>query len=1016
MADPNSNPTGDPVLDRFTAKWGTVTPFPSDQPQPQVQETNSDPALQRFMSKWGDVSQNAPPSGITATPNLSFSKRYGQKDEQGNIIPIDFNEAAIPSGSQYLEIAQQRDPESKLAVVNKYYPNNKARILDNGDVVMQIIDSSTGKPKEVPLNPSGVDSHDLIDLYTQAPEIASGIAAAIATKGRGLLAKTAQIIASSAASSFAGSVKDIAYRGAEGIPIRPEEIRTERNKEMLLDMFVQAGMGAAGKASRIVSPFARDIPPGSLEFDLRQGQKFFKDYFGEELKMTPGEYTGSQALRAIEAAEAPQPGARTVLGKIVNTKNAQIREIQRRAVGSFIPDEQIAEGAADVVGKYSTAIDDALAKARQLAMSKNQNQLLSEIDSAIGAPPGSSKAGIIPGVTPTMAGKETLEQFDARMAAAQANVDKAYAAVNALPGGTGDVLDGTAAAKAAMEIRKELPSVMKEVQKPTGLTDEFGAPITRTAVESQTLKTGVPEGLLKALDDLENLEGGKVSLQTLTNMKRAAFDAIAAFKTAHGDVKDRWFSKIAGAYEQGIQKGIDETGDPALKTALQKARDTYKSELLPFERPGLREMAKGEFDTRMSPQQVMERLFSGDKAIQNYQMLKEVLGEKNPAFVTLKRAWVDTRLADFTDPISGFVDHKAFERSMRSLPPEMAKEMFGNNYESIIKTLRFGQAFKDIQGIDKADLQVLMGLKNPSADDLKTILRMQKNRDTSFVSGLVSDASNGIPIAERIKPLELLNRIRNVNTPTKDVQTLLEAIGKESPEKRQALATAQLYDILDKASISDATTAGKSIAKGSFGEPEPLNLSAVGLAKALGRPGSPERIRNELILGNLPLAITPGGPNPTGKEVIENLIKVIAPSEAKSAKAFASMGGLAGGMNTAKAAQEPVKYAKTYAQKAMAALLYTSEPINKLITNRLVGPEEAAVIANGLIASEPFVRRATMAFGPEYAKSVIGELKDSIDKYVTKLQAANEPRRRERAATQRFIQGQNQPMNIQTQP
>lgn len=945
--------------------------------------------------------QNIPPSGVSAVPNLSLQEKEGRLDSTGEIIPIDFK-SGMPL-KDYSVIARQRDPESQLMVLKEMYPDRKSRMLDSGDIVIEVTDSKTGKPKDVSLNPAGLNPHDLIDLSMQVPEIAAGIAAAWATKGRGLWKTAGQILASAFAAGGAGAAKDVAVRTTEGLPIRPGEIAQTRGSQVALDMFMQSGIGLGAKMLRVGSPFAKEIKPGSLEFDFQEGQRFFKEVFGEEIPTTPAKRTGSSALYAVEAMESKMPGSRNVFWRIQAEKDEALKRIQAKALGQTVPEEEIGEQAIEVLKQREVLpIENALQQARTIAEQKGQKRVLELIDEAVGMPKGER-------ISPTMAGVKTLEEFEGKLAEAKAKVDLAYAEVNKLPGGSGEVLSGNAAATAAAEIRKELPSVLKQVEKKSPLLDEFGRESAITVEQKEVLKSGVPEGLIKALEDLESLKGGKVSLQTLTNMKRAAYDEIAKTEAVPG-VKERWFNKIASAYEQGIQKGIEETGDPALKAALTNAKETYKKELLPFDRPGVKELAKEEFDTaRLSPEQVANRLFEGPKAIENFKLLKETLGAENPTFRVLKRAWADTQIADVSDPVTGSINADKLQNLFHKLNvdrPELAQEIFGKNYRAISEALALKSGAKKLDSLDQSEVRALLNLKDPTVKDFEMLVSMQKNRDTAYANGLLRDVADGLPIESKLKPTDFVNRISNANTPTKDVERVLGAITKENPELRDSIATAQFYKLLDAASVVESKTAATGLAGGR------LNLSPTKLAQALGNPGSPERLRNELLLGVVPSA--KGAPKLASRvDVLENIVKVMA-SDKAATEAFSASAGLASGAAIQQITRGPLQYVADWAKKFVIATAYTTETGQKLVGNRIFSPENVAAISNTLIASEPFVSRAVETLGPDKAKELIGDLKQSIDKYL--LNFLNSPRGREAAELSKFMQGQPAKLKIQPTP
>jgi hypothetical protein len=981
MENATTTTEGTDELSKFRALIATQQQSPTgvNQPPPVAGDAVADPAAE--MAKFRSLtampqSQSAVNrvADVEVGSALTMQEREGRRDPTGELIPIS-NEGI---GSKYWRAAMQRGPDAQLAVLQKMYPGKKARILEDGKLTIELIDSQTGKPKDVIINPHGMDPADFADLVVQTPEIAASVAAGLMTGGTGFLRTMGQIAFSALAGAGTGAVRDVASRGAEGIPIEFGEIAQSRGTEAALDMFLSTAMMGVGKTPHVGSIFQNKIKAGTLEFDLQKGQQFVKQVFGEDFQLTPAQITGSSALGAVEAVESVQPGARTVMGRMRQKNDRIVQNMQLRSVGKLTPDEQIGEEAISTIRRVEVEpMENAIKAARTAAEQKGEQRVLDLIDNAIGVRRGAR-------VSPSQAGAETLGAFETKLSEARSLVNDAYEQVRVVNGGVEVMLDGTAAAKAAQEIRKELPKITK-------------------GGDADVLKTGVPEGLLKSLDDLEKLDGATVSLQTLTNMKTAAHDAIAAFRTAHGDVKDRWFSKIAGAYETGIQEGIDNTGNPQLKAALTNARETYKKQLLPLERPGLKELAKDEFDAgRLSPEQVATRLFEGPKAIENFRLLKETLGANNPAFKTLKRSWADSQIAEVSDPVTGSIDAKALVNRFSKLQadrPELMNEMFSqSDFSRLIIELNSLSKFKGLKTLDQESVEVLMSTPGVNSADFKAVVDMQVRRDKAYANKLIGDVADGLPIASKLKPTEFVQRISNTSTPTKDVEKILDTLAKENPEAREAIATATLYDLFQKASITEPATATGVIRGGA------PNISGTKLAEAYGRPGTPERIRNDLLLGRGEAPINPGGPNPTRQEIIDAIVGLKVPGEVRD-KTFSGSGGIGATMQTAKVLSDPIKYASNYVKKMFFATLWTTELGTKLVSNRVLSPAESAAVANTLIASEPFARRILEVTGDETtAGAIVGELKDSIDQVMSEL--TDSPEARDRRELEKLISGQ----------
>lgn len=889
--------------------------------------------------------RNSPPTGVSATPALSFQDRNLALGPDGQPLKLSidegfFNDAPLGDVFKRGAIAVETTPQKKLEVLQKLYPDNKSRILDNGEIAIQVTDSNTGKPKEVMLNPAGLNSQDLLDLAVNVPAIAASMATAFATQGTGMVKTIGQIMMSSFMGASVGGFEKAAARGIAGVPVDPAGIIKEQRGAMALDMLAQGGFAGAAKALRILSPLAN--ARGPLEFDQQAAGKYLQDVTGIDVlsKLTPGQRTGSKLLQRIEAAETPQPGASSVLEKVKTRMENAVRDAIKIASGK-VPD--IEDVGADAIGALKRGVvqplEDAVSSAREELLAKGNQRVLDRFDDAIGL---SSAGGR---VTTTEAGAAAREARSAAFKSAKAEVQKAYDVVDSLPGGKGDVIPGDAIAGEAAKIRASLPSVDK-----------------------QTLESGVPSNLMKMLDDMESLKGKKVSLQTITNLKRAAYDEIARTEAVPG-VQERWFSKVADAYESGLQSGIDLIGDSELKTALQNARQVYKDRIVPFERKGISDIQRGITEAGFKTEEsLIQRIVSGVDAQSNYRVLKDAIKDSPEAWSKVKRSIVDTQIVDATDPITGRVNPDKLYNWMRQLEkdsPGIYDDLFGgpSKAKSISDTLlTMKSGLKSEVPIE--DLQYLIRTDSFNKAAIEKLASAQKLRNEVFAKSIIQDVANGLPVTSKIRPMDFIESILSTKTPTKDVDLVLKAITAEDPAKREAISSALFYKVISEAETSAGQLASRKV-----------NPKA--LTKIVGLDGSQERKRFELLLGEDTLKMIGGGTT-SRADFIDNLAKFLTPLQ-NAEDQFRSVGGIAAGMAIQNIWGNLGQYGSRFAAKLLSAVTYTNPAVMKLISNTKFSPENTAVIANYLITAEPLVRNLVEIAGPDTAKEVVGQAKRWID-------------------------------------
>jgi hypothetical protein len=463
-------------------------------------------------------------------------------------------------------------------------------------------------------------------------------------------------------------------------------------------------------------------------------------------------------------------------------------------------------------------------------------------------------------------------------------------------------------------------------------------------------------------------------------------------------LKERWFNLVAEAYDSAIQRGIDATGNAKLKTALNTAKETYKSRMLPFERQGLRDIPISNAEAGYkSPEALAHRLFRGEAAQENYRALQAALGENNPVFKTLNRSLLDGWLVEATDGLTGKIKPESLTslfEEFRKTQPDTFKTIFGTKGRDVEAALR-GIKVARAPDLDMGEVQGLINSGRLDKTSLQNLITSTQERNAAYINPLVEAAKKGTPIGARIKPLLFAQRLLSNETAPSDIKLIVDALAKENPEKRQALAAATFYDVITRASDVE----GGNLTK----------LSQKKIDSILGARGSTQRQRYEVLLGGDPIPMFAGSATtppvigaPTRMDVLENIVNILGPRQEAEAT-FAAAGGQAAGREIGRLLNLPLKYAETYARKLFISMAYTSDLGLRITKNRLVGPEESALIAQTIIASEPFARRLVeMGIGAEKAREVVSNLRTAVNHFVDDIQGKRAQVTGER---EKFLQG-----------
>ena len=401
-----------------------------------------------------------------------------------------------------------------------------------------------------------------------------------------------------------------------------------------------------------------------------------------------------------------------------------------RALGGRVGDEELGRTLIETTRRELVdPAEAAVQSARDALVSKGESDLVNLIDSI--APTKATKKA---------AGEAVRKGFESKRNVAKTIVDDAYADVRALPGGTQKILPGDAVADVADDIQVKLPKVLATKKVPT--VDAYGNPRSKVVVRQELLKSGVPEGVLTFLGDMQKQRGQKMTIDELTMLKNQARDEIAKTEAVPG-VKDHWFGIVADAYKNAIDQGLAGMPNGALKDALGNAKEKYIKHMLPFDREGLHDTLRTEVETGFkSPEQLVNRMFSGERAEHNYRVMRETLGANSAEFQKVRRATLDGWMSKSTDELTKRINPAKLESLMLGLrdehPEIFADVTKGSVQGFFMATAALKAAGKEITDVDPAELRALLSMQSPTRAQVEQLMLKQAARDTKLANSYLS--------------------------------------------------------------------------------------------------------------------------------------------------------------------------------------------------------------------------------------------------------------------------------------
>lgn len=863
-------------------------------------------------------------------------------------IPLDIN-SGLPWGTRYLMENFPTD-EEKFRFLERKYPG-KVRKNTYGHPVVEVTDE-TGT-KDVLVDPIGVELGDISEAAAEAPEWTAAIMAAIgtsgATSGPGLAKLAMRLGLPALAAQAGGTVKDVVTRALSGEEYQPTEIAKRRTALGAADFFSGLALGAGGKvASHLITPFQSKTP---LQFNAKQAHQYIKDKYGIDLQRTAGEVTGSETLIALEAQKSALPVSRGVFRKFQTQKLEQIDELRNLMTG-MVPDTE--EGGKRIINAASSLVAPIEWEVEKTAKAA--------ADSAAQA----IKAGIGKRVDQTALG-EAIEQRAVAKRAAFKFRDKAnYDALFDHPKAKEFVIDADPLADSIRGVMDEMfPKVQKTVQQSTGVLGPSGAPITVPVEVQEVLDKQIKPGLQARLEELAATRGGKVSLQSLKEIRTDIGDAIAIGQAIPG-VKEGTLKRAEKALTDAINDGLDQIGDPDLRKLWDTARTFHAKERPKFEKAGIAEIFRDPSQPgHLGPTKLVERVTSGSADAQDtYRAYREFFGPNSVEVQGIQQAIRDDTLK--LSELSETIDAAGFIKRLETLE-QNAPDAFKDAFGAAGKDLRLqAMAVRVAKGetVDKDELVAAVNSGTLTADKLRKLLNAQDKRTTEYANKLKADIAKGLDGTERIQPHEVVDKfVFRKSTAPEDLEKLVSELYRTAPDAVEDLRRLTMKRVLD-----DATVPLKS---GDW------TLSAEKLESMLVDDNLKKRLVSTLGMD--------------GFQDLHEVVNLLKPGEVLISSAR-SAGGLVGGSQTAGITEKaPWKWLPQFAKNFVLATIYTSPGVRKYVSNTAMSQEGTALVVNSLITSAPFMRAIATTFTDEAGRKMATMLKNGVDQLAAMDPASMQP-------------------------
>jgi hypothetical protein len=648
------------------------------------------------------------------------------------------------------------------------------------------------------------------------------------------------------------------------------------------------------------------------------------------------------------------PGSFAPFQEIANQKTAELAKLQNIMVGlpadataaqrAALPtEEQVGKEAIAAIGGKAFPAEAEVQATRKSALALGESEMQRHIAAA---------TGLTAPVQRDVVGQAIRTAAESRQAAFRAASAADYAAVYNNPLTQAKNLPADDLASEAARLIKAMPSKEVTTETATGVLGPTGAPILRTTTGQEVMKPFIPSNILPKLEELQGLKGQNLRLDELIKMRTEVSDDILRGEAVPG-VQTKFLGDVRNALTKAIDDGLTKLGDPSLKKAWQTANDNYAKGVVQFKKAGIqeifREQESGGF---LGNEALVNRAMSSGDTFKAY---KDFFGVSSLEFAGIKRAIADQIYE--VDPISGRVDPNKFLNNLQALyksSPATAKDVFGISAKPLSE---IGVALSSIKGnVNLNDLERLANSRTLTYQAVLDLASAEAKRDDLYRNKIIKDIATGSFNAEKIAPVEFVDRFVNKASPedVRHVVSLLQGEPVLEDIKRQTV-----QKILAEASPSAGAANNPAILKGS-----PQQLVASKIQNALGDKTQREKYLSILGQGTF--------------RDLEQMTSILAPSELKE-KSFAGAGGLSAGMQIASLLQRgDIAYLFQSAKNYLGAFLLTSPFIRGWASNNLVSPADSQAFVRLVVSSVPFLEAVRRDMGKN-SEMFIRQIKQGLD-------------------------------------
>ena len=362
-----------------------------------------------------------------------------------------------------------------------------------------------------------------------------------------------------------------------------------------------------------------------------------------------------------------------------------------------------------------------------------------------------------------------------------------------------------------LDLPKDIEGEVLNIFKPAGIS-KLGKQATALQEEQVIRSVGIVDSSGKIVDEVISETAPTVqalSVRQLDNFRKDINKLITRQINKNNDVSG--LIQIQESIQRSIDSSLAKGGDDLVR-ASENAKQFFVANVLPFRTVGVADLSKTGKGNEylLSGEQIVNKYFSGARAVENLRELKVILGKNNPALDNLRQAYFN-ELMSKAQTYDGSIDY--LKLNQVAFNADIVKELFGSTALKGFKELDALMRLNDATNLDENIIKEMTKARFPQ--DIEAILDLARenirrrnyiNRNSNKLFDLIKSGD-----VQLENPVDVIVALKTKSSG--EVKQFMNAL-PETGGVRQSFKQEYLNDFMTEAGRGSSTSQKTSRMRG----------------------------------------------------------------------------------------------------------------------------------------------------------------------------------------------------------